>query len=560
MRDTTGIDTTGRDTTGPCPGLSDDSAGGWRLALLGALLSALFAVPLHAGDWTNNGGNAARNGLSAEIGPTAADVLWSGAASSIIAWQPMVSGSRVFVVRQTGFPLGGEPNGSPIVCLDLDTGAVLWERDIPYVAGDWTTWLLGTSNGWLYASRSGNGGTVQQVVHALDQATGATVWTSDDVIDPGFYDGVVFAPNGDLVVGNTGNVKRISAVDGSTEWTSPRVCNVTSSCGVAIHDGGVYAAEPAPGGNVIRKLDLATGASLYETPVMIGFTLQNTPFVGPDGTVYLSRTQNNPITDFFYGFDDTGTALVERWNVPAGWSTTSEFGCGPDGSVYMLDPTWRVRRLDATTGATLAMSVNPIWSGSGGPSPHFAVDAAGKVFVSNGGFSNGRLYSFDDDLSLRWSMAVTNVNQGGPSLGQDGTLVVAGVGSNLFALRSDPTWVDLGGGTTGGAGAPLLTMSGPLNPGSTVTLEMMDGAPSAFSIVFISFSSVPTPFVGGTLHAWPANAQVFVFTDAAGELNGSVTWPGALSGTQLWFQVAMQDPSVPIFGASLSNGVRGTVP
>ncbi len=404
------------------------------LRSLAAIALLLIAPKLHAGDWTNNGGNPQRNGLSGEVGPIAADSLWSGGRSSVIAWQPMIAGRRVFLVRQTGFPPGGEPDGSPVVCQDLDTGTELWFRHIPYVSGDWTTWILGTSNWLIYASRSGNGSSVSQIVYALDQATGNTVWTSTDLIDAGPYDGVVFAPNGDLVVGNQLSVMRISAADGSNVWTAPRVCNVTSSCGVALSGEAVYVAEAAPGGNVIRKLDLATGMFQYQTPVMVGFTLQNTPFVGPDGTVYLSRTQDSPSTDFFYAFEDTGSSLVERWHVEAGWTAFSEWGCAADASVYMIDRTFRVRRLDSATGATLAMSVDPI--ASSGPSPHMAVDRSGKVYVSNGGFSNGRLYAFNDDLTLRWSLAVRNINQGGPALGEDGTLVVAGIGTNVRALRS----------------------------------------------------------------------------------------------------------------------------
>lgn len=400
-----------------------------------SLASALSATPLVApGDWTNNGGNAQRNGLSDEVGPLAPDPLWNTGRTSIIAWQPMIVGRRVFVVRQTGFPPSGEPNGSPVVCMDLDTGAELWFRNVPYVAGDWTTWILGASNGKVYASRSGNGASVSQIVYALDETSGATAWMSVDTIDAGPYDGVVFAPNGDLIVGNAGNVKRIRASDGSTAWTSPRVCNVTSSCGPALFGDAVYVAEPAPGGNVIRRLDLGTGASQYQTPVMPGFTLQNTPFVGPDGTLYLSRTQNNTSVDFLYAFEDTGTALVEKWHVDAGWSTTSEFACGPDASVYMLDRDLHIRRLDPATGGTLDVTLNPIASGS--TAPHLAVDRSGKVYASNGGFSNGRLRAYDADLTLRWSFAVTNINQGGPALGADGTLVVAGIGTNVQAWRS----------------------------------------------------------------------------------------------------------------------------
>jgi hypothetical protein len=38
---------------------------------------ALLAPALHAGDWSNNGGNAERNGRSDEVGPVSPDVLWN---------------------------------------------------------------------------------------------------------------------------------------------------------------------------------------------------------------------------------------------------------------------------------------------------------------------------------------------------------------------------------------------------------------------------------------------------------------------------------------------------
>jgi len=398
-------------------------------------LTAALSAPAMAGDWTNNGGNASRNGMSDEVGPLAADVLWSAGRPTIISWQPMIVGSRVFAVRQSGFPPGSEPNGSPVVCMDLDTGAELWIRHVPYVSGDWTTWILGATNGLVYASRSGNGASVSQVVYALDQATGATVWTSADPIDSGPYDGVVFAPNGDPIVGNQASVIRLSAADGSTVWSVPRICNVTSSCGVALFGNGVYVVEPIPGGQAVRKLDASTGASQYASTPMAGFTVQNTPFVGPDGTVYLSRTQNNDAVDFLYAFEDTGAALVEKWHEEAGWSTTSEFACAPDASVVMLDRDFFLRRLDSSTGATLAVSSVPISTPGGSRSPHLAVDASGKVWASNGEFAAGELFAFDPDLALRWSVPVTNVNQGGPALGSDGTLVVAGL-SSLTAYRS----------------------------------------------------------------------------------------------------------------------------
>ena len=400
--------------------------------------AVLTIASAHAfADWTNSGGNAMRNGQTDALGPDAPDTLWTGGPSSIIAWQPVIEGDRVFIVRQTGFPPGGEPNGSTIYALDLHTGAELWDQDIPYQNGDWTTWIAGVVNGRLFAARSGNGATVDDVLYALDAATGAILWESDATINAGAYDGVVFAPDGDPVVADFDKVIRINWTDGSTQWSTPRNCSVSSSCGAAIgpdkgHPGlqNFYVAEPAPGGHVLARYDLSSGVRFYESPLMPGFTLQNTPMVGPDGTIYLSRTQNNPAVDFFYAWEDTGGGFVEKWSVSAGWTTASEFAVGHDGSVYMVREDLAVHRLDPETGATIDTSPS---IDADFLSPRMAIDGAGRVFVSNGSFADGRLYSFDADLTPRWDVSVTNANIGGPAIASDGTMIVAGVGGDLRA-------------------------------------------------------------------------------------------------------------------------------
>jgi len=64
-----------------------------------------------------------------------------------------------------------------------------------------------------------------------------------------------------------------------------------------------------------------------------------------------------------------------------------------------------------------------------------AIDAQGFVFVTNGGFTGGALYSFNPDLTLRWSENITNVNVGGPAIGNNGTLIVCGTGTNVRAYE-----------------------------------------------------------------------------------------------------------------------------
>jgi hypothetical protein len=342
-------------------------------------------------------------------------------------------------VRQTGFPPSGEPNGSPIVALYLNDGSPAWTKNIPYNSGDWTTWIAGVKDGKVYASRSGNGASVNAKLYCLDAASGDIMWMSVDLINAGPYDGVVFADNGDPVIASFSSIKRIRAIDGSTAWTSARVGSVGGNCGGAIFGDAIYVADAVPGGHVIKKFNLTNGAFMYQSPLMPGFTVQNSPMVGPDGTIYLSRTQNNVNTDFFYAIEDSGSALSFKWNVPANWSTSSEFAVAHDGTIYMMGPGYRVLRLDPTTGMTLNMS-DPIATDSAGGNitPRMAVDAAGYVYFSNGQFSTGRFYCFNADLTERWSVAVQGINIGAPAIGDDGTLVICGTGATVLAYKGTP--------------------------------------------------------------------------------------------------------------------------
>ncbi len=388
-------------------------------------------------DWHNSGGNASRNGQSSQIGPAAPTILWSGGRFSNVGWLPIIEGNRLFTVRLTSFPGCGAGAG-PVVASDLETGAELWVTDLPCVGGgDWFPWVGGVKNGRVFASRAGSDGTPFGKLYALDAVTGSILWQSIEDVDAGAYDGIVFAPNGDPIVGGFQDLWRINALNGATVWNSSRVCSVSGSCGPAVFGSAAYVADAAPGFNhVIKRYDLATGAFMYQSSLMPGFTIQQSPMVGPDGTIYLARTQNNPAVDFFYSLHDSGIAISINWSVAAGWATTAEFAVGPDGSIYMLAPGNEIHRLDAMTGATLDASA-PIPAQF--PGPRMVVDPQGKLFVGQRGNGDGRLYSFDADLTARWDIPVGNINIGGPSMGQDGTLIVCNSGTDVRAFRTTCT-------------------------------------------------------------------------------------------------------------------------
>jgi len=171
-----------------------------------------------------------------------------------------------------------------VIAMDLETGAELWPRNIQFNTGDWTTWVAGVSQGRLYASRSGNGASVFAKLHCFDSTTGAPLWMSVESTNAGAYDGVVFAPNGDPVIGTFTKIWRIDHLNGSTVWSVPRTASISGDCGVAVNGNAVYSTNFTASGLVIARYDLATGAFQYQSGPMPGST-QNTPMVGPDGTI-----------------------------------------------------------------------------------------------------------------------------------------------------------------------------------------------------------------------------------------------------------------------------------
>lgn len=407
-----------------------------RYAFLVALCAGAF--PTLADDWpVLSGRDPGRNCLSLGLGPTDPTILWSGGRSAIVSQQGCCVGNILVTNRIGSFNL---PDGTLIVAQELSTGVELWATNIPAEFGDsWRSRVTGFRDGHVYATRSGN--TNKEYLYALDPATGNIIWRSQALIDESTTESINYASNGDIVVGNFQSIVRINKTDGTTLWTVSRVSPTSDGSAVAIYGEKAYYWEATANGPKITALNLTTQAVYSSPPIGGGFVQQVVPFVGPDGTVYAPRTQNNVITDFLVAFTDTGTALAEKWRKPIGYVPFATFGVGPDGSVYNYltnkignDAEMIVQRLDPATGQQTGIS-QPIPSNFP-VMPRTAIDAAGKIYVTNGGFAKGALYSLNADLTVRWSRPLANVNLGGPILGNNGALVVCGTGMDVRAYST----------------------------------------------------------------------------------------------------------------------------
>ncbi len=122
-------------------------------------------------------------------------------------------------------------------------------------------------------------------------------------------------------------------------------------------------------------------------------------------------------------------------------------------------------------------------------------------------------------------------------------------------------WTDLGGGTSGVNGTLVATGTGPLTPGSLNPVSLTGAPPSALMLVWIALSpGPPFPALGGVVHAFPFNSQLFAFSSPAGTWSAAAPWPaGVPSGTEVRFQFLADDPTT-LHDITLSNGLLATTP
>jgi len=411
-----------------------DHSAACRRALGTTIVAVAACTGAASADFPHLSGNARANGLVSGIGPASASLVWSRTnMQCLISWVPLIHGDRVFLVRQTyaSAPYNPPPGEARVHCLDLQSGGTLWTFDCPFSAGQWTTVVYGAKGGRVYVGRGGNGGSSAAPVHCLDAQTGAVLWVSQDEVRTGAYEGIVFMDNGDPVFASHTEMRRINALTGETVWFTSRSCSVSGNCGPARDGDAIYVDEVAPGGQRISRFSASTGQRLYSSVTMPGFLCQNQPFCGAGGLVFYLRTSNEGVPDRFYAFRDTGSGLETLWSVPARTEAGARHAATPDGGVTMLSPEGRLQVRDQLTGALMAESSAPVLATHGFTTSMVTVDARGRIFHNNSNGAGGFVADirvFDAKLQPEWSLSLTGVNQGGPSISSDGSLVLAGTG------------------------------------------------------------------------------------------------------------------------------------
>lgn len=121
-----------------------------------------------------------------------------------------------------------------------------------------------------------------------------------------------------------------------------------------------------------------------------------------------------------------------------------------------------------------------------------------------------------------------------------------------------PWWTNLGLGKPGLTGRPALVGSGPLTPGSSNRLELINGRPGSTATLIVGFSNLSAPLKGGIL---VPNLNILIAglpIDANGSNLLPFTWPvGVPAGFSIWMQEWIGDTGAHA-GLAATNGLQLT--
>ncbi len=262
--------------------------------------------------------------------------------------------------------------------------------------------------------------------------------------------GVAFAPNGDILVLDSGNgrVQRFAA-DGTFLSTFGKIGAADGQFQIIPFDGGAGGIAVDEDGNIyvtdswnyrIQKFD-ATGKFLtkwgrgFDTKGDLAVSQANpNGLYGPrglaydktKGELYVADTGNRRVLVF----DKNGNFLRQfgsRGSDPAQFDEPVSVAVSPQGKVYVTDSRNKRVQIFDRDGNYQSEIVVPNWIDQSLSEPYVAPDSEGNLFVSDS--ANGRVYKFSPDGKLSQTFdsqsGTVLVNPVGVAVGSDGYLYVA---------------------------------------------------------------------------------------------------------------------------------------
>jgi len=380
-----------------------------QLIFLVLILITYTAFP-QVSDWNNGGGNPSRNGLAFVNGPSKDSLLWQATPEGMFGMPVYIEGNKLVTMRFLAM------ENSPIVCYDLNTGELLWQKEITGLTG--RSLPIGFRDGQVYAMRLTE--SLHDSLYALNAEDGSIVWTSTITIDAYITASANFADNGDLFVESYFEMNRINHVTGESIWQTSIMPILLGEAELTIYGNTGYYIGQTGGIVKVFAMDLETGQIKYSHALSYthGTAVPECPvMVGPDGTIY-APAQSDNITALV----DNGDSLSVLWITDIyGNAPFSHMCIGSDGSVYAPSE-GKIIRLDPATGQILNTSPT-ICSNPELFMFRAAATQNGIIYATNG---ESGIYAFTLDLKELWTDYIPNVNTSGAVIGSDGIVAVAG--------------------------------------------------------------------------------------------------------------------------------------
>ena len=425
-------------------------------------------------------GAALDTGLPEVWSSSGTNLLWSAPYGARTA--PIVMNGRVYLINGAG---AGETMQARVVCLDFETGKLVWEyryevflTDIVFHRVGWANLCGDPETGNLYAHG------IEGMLHCFDQ-DGHVLWSRSLTEEFGRisgYGGRVYSPVIDgnlLIIGifNSGwgaharPVHRFAAMDKRTGemiwWSSPsgQPMDTTYSIPVIATLDGVRVLFTGLADGAIAALKVNTGEPIWS------FKLSkrgiNTSVVTADGLVYATHGAEN------FGGNEMGRVVCinargngditesgEVWRrdgIEAGYSSPTLH----DGLLYVPDNAANLHCLDAGTGEEYwSFNYGNAGKGSG-------VLADGKFYI---GEMSGTYHVLAvSKRGCRRLSRVTFQKQDGSPIEIYGTPAVAG-GRVLLPTQAGLYCIGLAGGRAGKP--PARSQSSPKSSGEAAWIQI----------------------------------------------------------------------------------------
>lgn len=223
-----------------------------------------------------------------------------GARDGRIIWATHVGG-RSIVPQALADGILYASDADSILALDAGNGRVRWKYTVP---GSTPGNGLAVASGRVYVGMHGPG----NVLHALDAASGALLWTSTVAAN-----GILTVANSKLYLGSWGNtLYALRASDGAICWRYTSSVSIATATTIA--DGVAYVNLDGA-----YAFDATTGVAFWHRSLGAGQNVWFTPLAVAGNVVYLARTdgQGNSV---IYALNATTGAIY--WHTSAIWQIT----------------------------------------------------------------------------------------------------------------------------------------------------------------------------------------------------------------------------------------------